>query len=174
MDKRRNLFLGVSLWWLASVTQWLPNISSLGYLKTMQCKHIECFDSLLGVDLGKAHHHLKEFQIFVFSYNFPKMFSVMDCLHLEVTWPHLPKSSNVNNNNNNVRCLYSTFYNCLNAPKLIEGMVRKPIVLSLLFAFDVEPVLTVHKVELVFIRTWKIRKTKLCLCNYGKEHSNIY
>jgi len=37
--------------------------------------------------------------------------------------------------------------------KLIEGMVRKPIVLSLLFAFDVEPVLTVHNVELVFIRT---------------------
>jgi len=37
--------------------------------------------------------------------------------------------------------------------KLIEGMVRKPIVTSLLFAFDVEPVLTVHNVELVFIRT---------------------
>jgi len=50
----------------------------------------------------------------------------------------------------------------------------KPIVLSLLFAFDVEPVLTVHNVELVFILTWKIRKPKLCLCNYGKEHSNIY
>jgi len=37
--------------------------------------------------------------------------------------------------------------------KLIEGMVRKPIVLSLLFAFDVELVLTVHNVELDFILT---------------------
>jgi len=53
-------------------------------------------------------------------------------------------------------------------------MVRKPIVPSLLFAFDVEPVLTVHNVELVFIWTWKIRKPKLCLWHYGKEHSNIY
>jgi len=36
--------------------------------------------------------------------------------------------------------------------KLIEGMVRKPIVLSLLYAFKVEPVLTVHNVGLIFVR----------------------
>jgi len=36
-------------------------------------------------------------------------------------------------------------------PKLIEGMVRKPIVLSLLYAFEVEPVLTVHNFGIIFV-----------------------
>jgi len=58
--------------------------------------------------------------------------------------------------------------------KIVEGMVWKFIVLSLLFAFDVEPVLTVHNVGLIFIGNGTIRKPKLCLWYYGKEHSKSF
>jgi len=59
--------------------------------------------------------------------------------------------------------------------KYIKGMVRKPIVLCLLLALEVEPALTVHNVGLIFIQNWKTRKhIKLCLWYYAKEHANIY
>jgi len=49
-------------------------------------------------------------------------------------------------------------------------MVRKPIVTSLLFAFDVEPVLTVHNVELVSFELEKLGNTNFV---YGIMVKNI-
>jgi len=51
----------------------------------------------------------------------------------------------------------------------------KPIVLSLLCAFDAEPVLTLHNVGLIFIQNnnKKIGQPQLCLWYNAKKYSNI-
>jgi len=49
----------------------------------------------------------------------------------------------------------------------------KPIVISLLFAFDVKPVLTLRIVKFKFIQNEKIRIPKLWPCYYVEQLCNI-